>query len=184
MTQAMALPSPLSNVLSALGPDLRARPVAPADEALLHTIYASTRQAELAALGETPLIRDTFVSMQFEAQRRHFVQHHPDSTQWLIERGSAPVGRLWLSLNQGGLQVLDITVLPEWQGQGIGGACLRHLARHADAQEWAMALHVRADNPARHWYTRMGFVTTDTSDIYMAMNRPPVDFLESRYEQA
>jgi ribosomal protein S18 acetylase RimI-like enzyme len=57
---------------------------------------------------------------------------------------------------------LAIAVAPAAIGQGIGGALLGALLDLARGQYSAVALSVRARNPARRLYERHGFVVVDT----------------------
>jgi ribosomal protein S18 acetylase RimI-like enzyme len=57
---------------------------------------------------------------------------------------------------------LAIAVVPHAIGQGIGGALLGALLAQARGQYPAVALSVRANNPARRLYERHGFVVVDT----------------------
>jgi ribosomal protein S18 acetylase RimI-like enzyme len=55
---------------------------------------------------------------------------------------------------------LAIAVLPEWAGQGVGGALLGRLIAMARPRYPGRVLSVRADNPARRLYERHGFVVS------------------------
>ena len=57
---------------------------------------------------------------------------------------------------------LAIAVAPAAIGQGIGGALLGALLAQARGLYPAVALSVRASNPARRLYERHGFVVVDT----------------------
>ena len=57
---------------------------------------------------------------------------------------------------------LAIAVVPGAIGQGIGGALLGALLAQARGQYSAVALSVRASNPARRLYERHAFVVVDT----------------------
>jgi GNAT superfamily N-acetyltransferase len=61
-----------------------------------------------------------------------------------------------------GVPELAIAVTPAAIGQGIGGALLGALLNLARGRYSAVALSVRANNPARRLYERHGFVVVDT----------------------
>jgi ribosomal protein S18 acetylase RimI-like enzyme len=79
-----------------------------------------------------------------------------------------PIGAAWLRLPGGEhkgyayiddeIPELSIAVLPTHTAQGIGTDLLTHLFDAASAVYPAIALSVRASNPARRLYERMGFV--------------------------
>ena len=56
---------------------------------------------------------------------------------------------------------LAIAVLPPYLGQGIGAQLMRRLLDQAKTRYPAVALNVRADNPALRLYKRLGFVVVD-----------------------
>ncbi len=57
---------------------------------------------------------------------------------------------------------LAIAVLPEFSGQGVGTTLLWHLLTAARPHYPAVALNVRADNPALRLYQRLGFEIVGT----------------------
>lgn len=79
-----------------------------------------------------------------------------------------PVGAVWVRLyvgdNKAYSQTSDDTpelamaVLPDYTGQGIGTRLLQQLIAAARPHYPALALNVRADNPAFRLYQRLGFV--------------------------
>lgn len=81
-----------------------------------------------------------------------------------------PIGAAWLRLYQGEQKAysstddltpeLAIAVLPSHSGQGIGTALMQQLLGAARGQFPAVALNVRADNPALRLYQRLGFEIT------------------------
>ena len=55
---------------------------------------------------------------------------------------------------------LAIAVLPEYLGYGVGSMLLKHLLEAAKQRYPKVVLSVRATNPAKRLYERMGFVIT------------------------
>lgn len=82
------------------------------------------------------------------------------------------VGAAWARLYAAGEKAYSATddhtpevamaVLPQCMGQGIGTQLLKQLVETARAHVPALALNVRADNPALRLYQRHGFVVTNT----------------------
>lgn len=60
---------------------------------------------------------------------------------------------------------LAIAVAPGGEGRGVGSALLRRLLDDLEGTVPAVSLSVRADNPARRLYARLGFVAVDGSDV-------------------
>jgi ribosomal protein S18 acetylase RimI-like enzyme len=58
-----------------------------------------------------------------------------------------------------GIPELAIAIAPEHIGKGAGELLLRHLLEAARGSHRAIILSVRADNPAKRLYERLGFLT-------------------------
>lgn len=151
------------------------RPITPDDRELLLSIYASSRADELA-LSDWPAAQQrAFIEMQFDAQARHYGQQRPRATCHLILDGneathSRPVGRLWVDRGADTLHVLDITLLPEARGQGLGGLLLRELMAEAQQRGTPLTISVELHNPARKLYERLGFTPQgEAQGIYQRM---------------
>jgi ribosomal protein S18 acetylase RimI-like enzyme len=154
--------------LSTIG-DIALRPAAAADDALLRRIYASTREEEMAATGWPAQRRTAFLHQQFVAQQRHFRQHYPGAQNLIMERDGQPVGRLCWHWMPGELRMVDISLLPEWRGLGLGRQVVMALQALAAAQGLAMGLHVEVGNRAIALYERLGFVVTGHSGLHHRM---------------
>lgn len=137
-------------------------------------LYASTRAAEVAATGWPPQMQAAFLQQQHRAQEQHYRGTYPDTLWLIVERGGAAAGRLYLSRADGGLLLLDIALLPEHRGGGLGGAMMRDLLALARAGGEMVTLHVERTNPARRLYERLGFEKVEEMPIYLRMEwRPP-----------
>ena len=142
--------------------DWALRPATAADDAFLQRVYAGTRADELALTDWDAAQREAFVAMQYRAQATHYRAHWPDARQSVLTATISgmqhDVGRLWLHLRPGAIHVLDIALLADYCGLGIGSACLLDLMAKAGASDRAVTLSVETANPARRWYDRLGFV--------------------------
>ncbi len=168
---------------------LTLRDATPSDRPFLLALYASTRAAEFAPLGWPVEMERAFMRLQFEAQRGDYERRHPQARCRIVELQRCPVGRLWTARDGERLLVLDLSVVAELRGQGLGGECLRRVQRQAAADGLAVALQVVAGNPAQRLYERLGFRTVGDDGVRRAMAwRPgavPADASEeTHHEQA
>lgn len=152
-------------------PQVRLRPVTDDDEPLMLDLMADARQAELSALPDGPQ-RTMLVQLQHRAQMASYRAAHPDAAFDVIELDGQAIGRLFLATGPSGVRVVDVSLLPQWRGQGVGGRLLRGVCADADRDGLPVTLHVVRWNPARHLYERLGFVETATDDVYARMDRP------------
>jgi ribosomal protein S18 acetylase RimI-like enzyme len=140
---------------------LRRRAAEPGDAAALFGIFASTRPAEVAALPEA------LMRMQFEAQDQQYRAAYPDAAFDLVLEGETIVGRLYVDSAPERLHVIDIAILPEHRGRGIGTALLEELF----AAGKPVSLHVERSNRARTLYERLGFREVEDRGLYLLLER-------------
>ncbi|MFW6077993.1 MAG: GNAT family N-acetyltransferase [Gemmatimonadota bacterium] len=155
------------------GLDLALRDATPDDRELLYRVYASTRREELAAVPWSGEQKDAFLRMQFDAQDRHYREHYADAAFHVVERHGEPVGRLYVARWPDEIRIVDIALLPEHRGRGIGTALLEALLAEADAAGSGVSIHVERFNRARRLYERLGFAEVEDRGVYLLMKRPP-----------
>jgi ribosomal protein S18 acetylase RimI-like enzyme len=132
------------------------RPVGPADGELLFRIYASTRAQELAVLALDRAAEEAFLRVQLAAQSAAYERYTGRSNRLVVVDGE-PVGRLDVARGEREIVVLDISLLPEHRGRGIGTALLRDVLAEAAAAGKRVRIHVERSNPALRLYRRLGF---------------------------
>lgn len=151
------------------------RALASNDLPWLATLYASTREAELQGLMWPAQLLQQFLAQQFSAQHQHYLAHFPQAHYLAIEVGGQAVGRLYLDESAEHDQVVDISLLPDRRGHGIGGAVIMQVQASAALRGRSVALHVLANNVgAQRLYQRLGFVAQheDTHAMYQPMRWP------------
>ena len=140
-------------------PGIHLRPITAEDAELLARIYASTRTEELSVLPWTQAQKDAFLRSQFEAQHAHYQQHYAGADFLVVMRGEVPLGRLYLHRSARELRIVDISLLPEQRGAGLGRALLEELLRVAEVEGRKVSIHVERMNRALGLYQRLGFRT-------------------------
>jgi RimJ/RimL family protein N-acetyltransferase len=137
--------------------DVTMRPVTDEDRPLLFILYASTRAEELALLPWDDAQRQAFLSMQFAAQQQHYNSYYPESEHMIILKGRLPVGRLWVDRRPDEIRILDITILPEHRGKGIGTPIIEALMREATEPIRPLTIYVENFNRSLGFFERLGF---------------------------
>ena len=146
-----------------------------ADMPFLRQLYRSTREDELEITGWSEEQKQAFVDMQFRAQHRHYQKHYPDALWLIIEQAGQPVGRLYLERWTQEHRIIDIALLPQVRGHGIGGAILLDLHDEAENDGKAVSIHVEKINPAMSLYRRLGYETIEDKGVYdLLVWKPPV----------
>jgi len=157
---------------AALGLTFRA--ISPEDTGFLSRLYASTREEELAPAPWSDDEKAAFLEMQFQAQHSHYLKHYPDAMWLIIERAGQPVGRLYLEHWPREHRIIDIALMPDARGQGMGAALLADVMDEAAASSKALSIHVEKTNPAMRLYKRLGFETVEDKGVYdLLIWRPP-----------
>lgn len=141
----------------------------PEDREFVQRLYASTRERELSVLDWPNEARDTFLRQQYEAQRDHYREYYSDAKFWIVELATRPVGRLYLQLRDDEIRLIDIALLPEYKGRGIGTALVSRVVEIAAEKAIAVRLHVEPDNRAVNLYGRLGFVKLEDRGVYQFM---------------
>jgi GNAT superfamily N-acetyltransferase len=145
------------------------RPVADADREFLVDVYGSTRAEELSQVVWAPGQREAFVRMQFHAQDVDYHRNNPDGSFDVIEVDGRAAGRLYVDRRPGDITIVDIALLPEFRGHGVGGQLIGGLKQEAAASRCRLSIHVEIHNRATTLYERLGFVAVDEHGIYRRM---------------
>ncbi len=145
------------------------RPATDEDREFLVGVYGSTREEELAVVPWTPGQREAFVRMQFDAQDAQYRAHNPRGAFDVIEVGGRPAGRLYVDRRPGDIRIVDISLLPEYRGAGVGGGLVSSLIEEARATGCIVSIHVEIHNRAAGLYERLGFVAVAEHGVYQRM---------------
>jgi len=150
------------------------RPITDADMEFLHRLYGTTREDELAQVDWSPEQKAAFVAQQFRAQHQFWQENYQD-TSWdlILDGGGRPVGRLYVARWAEEIRIVDIALLPEHRGGGVGTMLIRRLFDEGDASGRKVSIHVEIFNPARRLYDRLGFVPAAERGVYLLMERAP-----------
>jgi ribosomal protein S18 acetylase RimI-like enzyme len=149
------------------GRQLTCRPATADDEPFLAKVYAGTRAAELATVPWTDEQKAAFVEMQSAAQARYYREHYPDTSFDVIVLDDEQVGRLYVARWTGEIRIVDIALLTEFCGRGIGTTLVGTLQAEAQAAGKPLRIHVERFNPALRLYERLGFRQIEDRGVYL-----------------
>src|SRR6267154_346292 len=159
------------------GERLTLRAVTADDEALLLSVYDSSRAEELAPVQWQEGQREAFVKWQFDLQRREYDVRFPDADYYVILIDDCPAGRIWIGRDAEQIRLLDIALLPEFQNRGAGTILLRRLIDEArEAGKPLRHMVFVLNNDAHRFYERLGFVVIEDLGAYKHMewkSEPP-----------
>lgn len=149
--------------------EIALRPIRGEDMEFLFRVYASTRQEELAPVPWSEGMKEAFFRQQFAAQHAYYQEHYTGAEFDVILVDGAPAGRLYVARWADEIRIVDIALLPEFRGKGVGTRLLGEVLAEAGRKGLPARIHVERDNPARTLYLRLGFRDVSDHGIYRRM---------------
>jgi GNAT superfamily N-acetyltransferase len=149
------------------------RPVAADDRSFLLSVYASTRAEELALVDWSDVEKDAFVRGQFEAQDAYYREYYPGATFDVVELDGCPAGRLYVDRWESEIRIVDISLLPEYRGRGVGSVLLRRILAEGAESGKKVSIHVERFNRALALYARLGFVAVEDRGVHLLLEWTP-----------
>lgn len=187
---ATALAPALAKALSLHHPGMSLRPESAADLDFVVALYTSTRWEELAPVEWPEEAKRAFLDQQGRLQHAHYLQHYADAEMLLIvAEGTQPadgrwpdpaatqrqlIGRIYLRSGSTEIRLMDIALLPEHRGQGIGRCLIEALLSEGAQRGLQITLHVEPNNPAQRLYQRLGFELIEQRGVYDFLGFPGV----------
>ena len=137
------------------------RPATPTD-------YAFLRDLHHRAYRE--VVTRQFGVWDERAQDEWFEKGLSEAEFFVVEVGATPVGAIALKRDMDGLHLVELQILPEHQGRGLGSALLGATLERARSDGLPVQLRVLHENHrARQLYERHGFVVTGTIATHYLM---------------
>lgn len=143
------------------------------DLEFLKKVYRSTRENELNKTGWNESEKIKFIDFQFNAQHAHYSNAYKGAEFNIIEHNKEDIGRLYIWETETQIRIMDIALLPEHTGKGIGTRILKNLIEKSEGESKKLNIHVEHNNPALRLYKRLGFKKMDDTGIYFFMERLP-----------
>lgn len=153
--------------------EITLRPITDDDLAFLFQLYASTRAEEKALAGWGDEQWQQFILMQFDLQHSQYMRNYDHPSYDIIMHGQIPVGRLYVNRGQKEILIVDISLLPDFRGRGIGASLLRNVLREGENRGIPVTLHVERNNPALNLYRRLGFREEHFTEVFSFMKWHP-----------
>jgi len=143
------------------------------DEEFWLKVYSSTRAEEMAMVPWDESQKRAFLEMQFRAQSESYQQQFPGAEHSVILDDGIPAGRMIVDRDAKRILLVDIALLPEHRGRGIGGELIAGLKTEAEETAKPLWLDVENFNPVRFFYERIGFRKIDEAGVYWRLEWRP-----------
>lgn len=151
------------------------RPVSSEDEDFLSEVYASSRAEEMKLVPWNEAQKEAFLKSQFQAQQRHYREHFPDAEHQVITLDGRPIGRLYLHRREKEIRILDIAILPQYRGAGVGTPLVEEIMEEGAQAKKPVTIYVDSNSPARRLFQRLDFSTVEDNGINALMRWQPSD---------
>jgi RimJ/RimL family protein N-acetyltransferase len=152
---------------------VRLRPERAEDRDFRYRLFCDSRQPEFA-LVLPPDVFQQVMAHQFQAQTTSYQAQFPHARFDIIELDGRPIGRIVVDRPGDRLHIIDQAIVPERRGRGIGTAIMRALMDEAATRRVPVKLEVSsANDPSMRLYLRLGFVPTETTELYIELTWTP-----------
>lgn len=141
--------------------------------AFLSELYRSTRWQEVLQAPWNDEQRIEFLDQQFTAQHEHYNSHYPKAEKLLILKETKPIGRIYIDRDESSICLIDVALLTQHRGSGLGTKLLKELLIEAQATKKKIVIHVENFNPAYQWYLKHGFQQVEDKGVYQYMEWYP-----------
>lgn len=149
---------------------LAQRPASAEDESLLFTLFAGDKRAEFAAFGVPAAQAEMLVEMQYRGRSMTYAARFPHAEDLiLLAEDGTPAGRLLIDREFGRWRIVDIAILPERRGCGLGTRTIEECQTRCAEAGATLGLEVVAANPARRLYERLGFCVSREDPVAVEM---------------
>jgi ribosomal protein S18 acetylase RimI-like enzyme len=167
MTDTMILPS--------AGGEITLRPERADDAGFLAALFRSTALPELALMPVEDAVKEALVQMQFDSQTATYRRQFPQARFDIIEQHGKPVGRLVVDYGGKAGCIVDLALLAECRGQGLGTAILTAVTEQFARLKRRVLCEVLANNEASlRMCRRAGFVQIGSIPPFLQLEwRPP-----------
>ncbi len=143
------------------------------DLPFLRRLYRTTREDEMAQVPWSESEKQAFLEQQFAFQHDYYTKNFGKASFQLVLLDGEPAGRLYLDRRDDEIRLIDIALLPEHRGQGIGGGLMRDVLAEGRRSGLPVRIHVEQNNPALRLYRRLGFERVGDVGIYYLMEWHP-----------
>jgi len=129
------------------------------DVDFLYDVFSSHTLPGLAVLPMDEAIKVSLVRMQFKSQTATYRALHPNGRFAILERDGVAIGRLVVDEVDGIATIVDLALLPDARGGGIGSALMTSLLEWLSQRCRAVRCTVLCTNVASlRMCERVGFV--------------------------
>jgi GNAT superfamily N-acetyltransferase len=149
--------------------EISRRPLTIDDEPFIKRLIEEVVADELGARQWPDAVRAPLLEIQYRARRAGYRDAFPGATEEIVQRDGEAAGWLVTARDAESIRVVDIALLPQERGKGLGTACIRDLQAEAEHTGRPLRLSVVRFSAAARLYQQLGFRVTGGDEIRYAM---------------
>jgi ribosomal protein S18 acetylase RimI-like enzyme len=150
------------------------RTMTPEDEPFVRNLIITTVADELAAWAWPEALRAQLLEMQYKGRRQAIDDGYTDAERQIILLDEQPVGWVVVLTGEQDTHIIDIAIMPDQRGKGIGGTVLGEIIAASDCRGKSTRLSVNITNRAAHLYERLGFRRIGGDEVQHFLEKSPV----------
>jgi ribosomal protein S18 acetylase RimI-like enzyme len=159
--------------------DISLRPARDGDEPFLKRVHEAAWHWEFASLLQTDQadLYHKIMAQQYDSQHRFYFANYDTAHYGIIQWTGQPIGRLYVDYRDDEVRVLEIAILPEYRGRGIGRIVMTGLCLEAAMRRKPVRLHVHYLSRAQRFYQHLGFreIALEGPDRLMEWRHPQAE---------
>ena len=139
--------------------DISLRPAQDGDEPFLkrvHTVRGIGSSRRCSRPDEAELYHKV-MAQQYDSQHRFYFANYDTAHYGIIQWTDQPIGRLYVDYRDDEVRVLEIAILPDYRGRGIGRIVMTGLCLEAAMRRKPVRLCVHYLSRAQRFYRQLGF---------------------------
>lgn len=130
-------------------PEVTLRHATESDYDFMRLLDHASRAEEMKHFPFDDAQKNAFLDAPFAAQFQHYEVHYPTCERMIIERDGTPVGRLWIDEWRDQIRLVDIALVPEARGSGIGTGLLSSILARGKGGSTTMPCHTDCERRSR-----------------------------------
>ena len=150
------------------------RPSGDEDQDFIFSVFCTARAARFGnALMEEQQLQP-LLAMQYRAQQFQYQQQYPQAQLDVVLLADKAVGYIHIEREQYHCTLIDIALLPETIGNGVGSYLVAELIREARIEGKSVLASVdKCNTPAWQLWLRLGFEVVADNGVYLAIECRP-----------
>jgi len=145
------------------------RAVGSDDTEFLFQVFSASHGAELDLSTLPDAQRQQLLRMQFQAQQDQYRNQYPTADNDVVLKDDERIGYLCAQRGPDAFALVDIALLPECRGSGIGSQLVRELIDLAQAENKTLHAHVLKHSPAWPLWQRLGFRQVSDDGVHLTI---------------